>query len=80
MKADGFSIVEALIAMGVALSVIASALTLVGAVQIGFSSEGERADLRQRVRVASDALYRDLLMAGAGSSQGRRAGHYTRAP
>ena len=70
----GVSIVEALIAMSIALCVMASTLTMVSGLQRGFASEGERADMQQRVRVASDALYRNLVMAGAGAYQGAHSG------
>ena len=68
------SIIEVLIAMGVALCVMASTLTMVSGLQRGFAGEGERADMQQRVRAASDALYRDLVMAGAGAYQGAHSG------
>ena len=70
----GVSIVEALIAMSIALCVMASTLTMVSGLQRGFASEGERADMQQRVRVASDALYKNLVMAGAGAYQGAHSG------
>jgi hypothetical protein len=70
----GVSIVEVLIAMGVALGVMATMLTTVGSLQRRFAAEGERTDMQQRVRVASDAFYRDLVMAGAGAYQGAHAG------
>ena len=70
----GYTIVELLVAMGITLSVLASALTIVSGFQVGFGTEGERADLQQRLRVAVNALSRDLSKAGAGSYQGARAG------
>jgi prepilin-type N-terminal cleavage/methylation domain-containing protein len=70
----GFSLVELLVAMGISLSLIASALVIVNGLQLGFASEGERADMQQRLRVATGALMRDLAMAGAGAYQGAYAG------
>jgi hypothetical protein len=70
----GFSIIEVLVAMGVALCVMASTLTMVSSLQRGFAGEGERTDMQQRVRAASDALYKNLVMAGAGAYQGARSG------
>ena len=70
----GISIVEVLIAMGIALCILASTLTIVSGLQRGFAGEGERADMQQRIRVASDALSKDLVMAGAGAYQGAHAG------
>jgi hypothetical protein len=74
VAAAGVSIVEVLIAMGVVLCVMASTLTLVSDLQRRFTGEGERADMQQRVRIATDALYKDLVMAGAGAYQGAHAG------
>jgi type II secretory pathway pseudopilin PulG len=70
----GFSLVELLVAMGVALALVASALTVVNRMQLGFATEGERSDMQQRLRVATDALIRDLVMAGAGAYQGAHLG------
>jgi hypothetical protein len=70
----GFSLVELLVAMGVALALIAGALTVVNRMQLGFATEGERSDMQQRLRVATDALARDLVMAGAGAYQGAYIG------
>ena len=46
----GYSIVELMIATGVSLAVLASALTLVGSVQSSFANESELADMQQRLR------------------------------
>lgn len=73
-RGTGFSVVELLVAMGLALSILASAITLVRAVQFAFMREGERADMQQRLRVAGNTLYEDLLMAGAGTFRGVRRG------
>ncbi len=70
----GFSLVELLVAMGISLSLIGSALVIVNRLQLGFTSEGERTDMQQRLRVATGALMRDLAMAGAGAYQGPHAG------
>jgi len=70
----GVSIVEALIAMSIALCIMATTLTMVSGLQRGFASQGERADMQQRIRVASDALYTNLVMAGAGAYQGAYSG------
>jgi hypothetical protein len=60
--------------MGIALSVMAGTLTIVSGFQLGFAAEGERVDGQQRLRVAVNALSRDLSMAGTGSYQGSRPG------
>jgi hypothetical protein len=71
---SGFTIVEVLVAMGITLSVMGGALTIVSGFQVGFGTEGERADGQQRLRVAVNALSRDLSMAGTGPFEGARAG------
>jgi hypothetical protein len=70
----GFSLVELLVAMGVALALVASAVTVVNRMQLGFETEGERLDMQQRLRVTTDTLIRDLVMAGAGAYQGAHLG------
>jgi type II secretory pathway pseudopilin PulG len=70
VEVKGFSLIELLVAMGVALALVASALTIVNRMQVGFATEGERSDMQQRLRAASDALVKDLVMAGAGAYQG----------
>ena len=70
----GLSIIEVLLAMSVALGVMAATLTMVSGLQRRFAGEGERADMQQRSRVASDALYRELVMAGAGAYRGAHSG------
>ena len=72
--ANGYSLVELLIAMGITLSVLASTLTIVSGLQLGFGTEGERADGQQRFRAAIGAISRDLSRAGAGAFQGAHAG------
>src|SRR4030095_14148916 len=72
VEVKGFSLVELLVTMGVARALVASALPVVTRMQLGFATEGERSDMQQRRRVASDALVRDLAMAGAGGRPGAR--------
>jgi hypothetical protein len=72
--AQGFSIVELVIALGLTtttLALVFSALTPSGGL---FASGGESADLQQRLRAAADALTRDLLNAGGGAAWGGDAG------
>jgi type II secretory pathway pseudopilin PulG len=59
----GFSLVEVVVALGVTLAVTAAIVDLVVQSHRTFDLEPEAADTRQRVRVAVDALQRDLLMA-----------------
>jgi hypothetical protein len=57
--------------MGLMLVVTASIFALVNPGQGNFVAEPEVADLQQRTRVAQDALYKDLVMAGSGSYSGQ---------
>ena len=69
-RQDGWSLVELLVATGIGLSLLACGLAVLGRMQVSFTDEAERADMQQRLRVASDELSRRLIMAGAGASQG----------
>lgn len=59
----GFSLVEVIVALGVTLVLTAAIFDLVAQSRRTFDVEPEAADRRQRLRVAIDALQRDLLMA-----------------
>ena len=59
----GFSLIEVIVALGVTLAVTAAIFDLVAQSRRSFDAEPEAADSRQRLRVAVDALQRDLMMA-----------------
>ena len=63
--------IEMTVAMGLMLVVTASIFALVNPGQGNFVAEPEVADLQQRTRVGQDTLYKDLVMAGAGSYSGQ---------
>ncbi len=73
-SARGFSLIESTVAMGITLVVTASIFGMVHPSRRTTAAELEVADLQQRMRVAADALSRDLLLAGAGSYLGPDAG------
>jgi hypothetical protein len=73
-REHGFSLLELTIAMGVMLTVTASIFTLMNPAQGSFSAQPEVADMQQRLRVATDSLYKDLVMSGAGAYQGSMGG------
>lgn len=73
-RADGFSLVEVLVASVLVLAAVSVVLTLTGQARDFLTVQPEAADLQQRLRVAADALYKDLVMAGAGAYQGAAAG------
>ena len=62
----GFTILELLVAMAIALGLMATLLDVAHGARGIFQAQPERADMLQRLRVAIDALPKDLLMAGAG--------------
>jgi hypothetical protein len=69
-SAAGFTIVEMVIATALTLLLTAALFGLVDPARGGFQAQPEAADMHQRLRVAVDALTRDLLMAGAGIAPG----------
>jgi prepilin-type N-terminal cleavage/methylation domain-containing protein len=75
VKADaGFSLVELLLASAIGLLLVATALVLTSQAEGTFKAQPEAADMQQRLRVAIDAVTKDLMMAGAGMDGGAAAG------
>jgi len=70
----GFSVIELLLASVITLIVVAGAFELVAPAQRMFQAQPEAADMQQRMRVATDSLRRDLVMAGAGTYAGPALG------
>jgi len=66
----GFSLLEVLLAMALAVIVIGAVLAVVGPSQRLALAQPEASDLQQRLRVGVDVLRRELLMAGAGIDGG----------
>jgi type II secretory pathway pseudopilin PulG len=66
----GFTLVELLVAACITLLVTAAVVAAMGPAEKAFEAQSESADLQQRARVAANAIYRDLLMAGAGPDVG----------
>jgi prepilin-type N-terminal cleavage/methylation domain-containing protein len=73
-REDGFSLLEMLVATAVMLTVTAGVFAVMNPSQGTFATEPEVADMQQRLRVATDSVYKDLLMAGAGAYSGTQAG------
>jgi len=73
-RQDGFSLVELLLASLITVIVVGGAFQLAAPAQRMFQAQPEAADMQQRVRVAVDALRRDLVMAGAGTYAGPALG------
>ena len=76
-SASGFSLVELLVATSLMLIVVSAVFQALHPVHGSFRAEPEAADLQQRLRVAADSLWRDVLAAGDGLQQGPRAGPLT---
>ena len=76
-RTDGFSLVEALVAMTISLAVMGSAFRLMLPTQSLAASRSETADMQQRLRVAADTLYQRIAGAGAGSYVGAEPGPLT---
>ncbi len=73
-REDGFSLLEIVIATALMLLVTAGVFSLMDPAHGSFATEPEKADLQQRLRVAADALSKDLIMAGAGAYLGTSVG------
>lgn len=69
MTADsvrGFSFVELVVSMAITLAIMSSMFAIINSARAIFEVDLERADMHQRARVSADALFKDLVMAGAG--------------
>jgi hypothetical protein len=62
------------VAVGIILAVTIGIFTVIRPSRGEFQSQPERADMQQRLRVVADALFKDLLSAGAGSYDGADGG------
>jgi len=78
-RQDGFSLLEAVIAVALMLLVTASVFQMLNPGHGSYAAEPETADMQQRLRVGADTMSKDLLMAGAGAYLGTQVGslsHY----
>lgn len=66
----GFSLVELLVSTAIMVTITGAIFTLVNPSQGTSKTQPEVADLQQRMRVGSEVLFKELLMAGAGPYQG----------
>jgi len=74
MRDRGFSLVESLVALALTLTVAGAVVAFASPGSDVARAEPEAIDMQQRARSASTALTRDLVMAGAGLSEGPRTG------
>jgi Tfp pilus assembly protein PilW len=73
-REHGFSLLELTFSMAIMLTVTASVFTLMNPSQGAFSAQPEVSDMQQRLRVATDTLYKDMVMTGGGAYQGTMTG------
>ena len=73
----GYSLIELLVSTTIMLVVTGSIFSLVNPGQHTFKAQPEVSDMQQRMRVAADMLFKDLVMAGAGPYQGAVTGNLT---
>ena len=65
----GFSLLELIIAIAIVVAVVGAIFKLLDPSRGLFEAERERTDVQQRIRMSTESLFRDLVMAGAGSQQ-----------
>jgi hypothetical protein len=68
--APGYALLELLVSAAVACVLLGVLIRFCVMAQASVRTQGDRADLQQRLRVAVEALRRDLMAAGAGLSNG----------
>lgn len=69
MNARGFSFIELLVSMAITVVVTSGMFSFIYSAIGVFEVDLEHTDMQQRARVATDALFRDLVMAGAGAQR-----------
>lgn len=70
----GFTLLEMLVSTALILVVTSTVFSLLNPSYGTFQAQPEVADMQQRLRVAADAVQKDLVMAGAGTYSGMMAG------
>jgi hypothetical protein len=70
----GYILLEVLIAAAIACGTCAVLFQFAVAAQAAVAAQGSASDQQQRLRVAIEAIRRDLVMAGAGASRGAARG------
>jgi hypothetical protein len=73
-QSSGYSLVELLLASAIFMTLAAGIVAVAGPAHAALSAETEASDMDQRLRVAADALFDDVSMAGAGASAGVMSG------
>ena len=68
MGERGFSLIELLVAMAIMLVAMAAVFRLINPASGTFDAELERIEMQQRVRASADAIFNEVLVAGAGAA------------
>ena len=63
----GYSLIELLISTAIMITVTGAIFGLMNPAQGNAQAQPEVADMQQRMRIGSDALFKELVMTGAGS-------------
>jgi hypothetical protein len=71
---SGYTLTELLISTAIMLTVTGAIFGLMGPAQGTSQAQPEVADMQQRLRVATDVLFKELVMSGAGPYQGNVTG------
>jgi len=66
MNARGLTLIELLVTMAITIAITSGMFGFINSARGVFEVNLEHTDIQQRARVATDALFRDLVMAGAG--------------
>jgi prepilin-type N-terminal cleavage/methylation domain-containing protein len=70
----GFTLIELLISTAIMLTVTGAIFSLMTPAQGSAQAQPEVADMQQRMRIGSETLFKELMMAGAGPYQGPTTG------
>jgi type II secretory pathway pseudopilin PulG len=70
----GYSLIELLVSTAIMITVTGAIFSLMSPAQGNSQAQPEVADMQQRMRVGNEAVFKELLMAGAGPYQGAASG------
>lgn len=70
----GYSLVEMLVSTAIMLTITGAIFGILAPSQGSADAQPEQADIQQRMRIGSDILFKELIMAGAGPYFGPRTG------
>lgn len=71
---QGYTLTELLISAAIMITVTGSIFSLLNPAQGSAQAQPEVADMQQRMRIGSETLFKELVMAGAGPYQGATTG------